>query len=120
MEDDDNNNDNSATFVSRSSTGLSAEASRLFRVYRTIANMLEKRGYMVPRDLRELTPTKFINRFGEYPNRESLTMLVVCSVLCVYKQQQPKFVLVVGRNVVEILFDPHLHHFTSFIFAGKG
>ena len=56
--------------------GLNPDASRLFRVYRTIANMLDKRGYMVPRDLREMTPMSFRERFGEYPSRESLTILV--------------------------------------------
>ena len=56
--------------------GLSPEAARLFRVYRTIANMLDKRGYMVPRALRDITPSEFKERFGEHPNRESLTILV--------------------------------------------
>lgn len=56
--------------------GLNPEASRLFRAYRTISNMLEKRGYMIPREMREMTPTTFKQRFGEHPNRESLTILV--------------------------------------------
>ena len=56
--------------------GLNQEASRLFRVYRTISNMLDKRGYMVPKDLREMTPMSFRDRFGEFPSRESLTLLV--------------------------------------------
>jgi hypothetical protein len=38
--------------------GLNPEAARLFRVYRTIGNMLDKRGYMVPKAIRELTPTE--------------------------------------------------------------
>ena len=58
--------------------GLSPEASRLFRVYKTISSMLYKRGYMVPRDMRELTPASFTEKFGESPSRESLTILVVC------------------------------------------
>ena len=57
--------------------GLSPDAARLFRVYRTMANMLEKRGYMVPKDLREITPTSFKEKFGEHPCRENLTILVV-------------------------------------------
>ena len=57
--------------------GLSPDAARLFRVYRTMANMLEKRGYMVPKDLREITPTSFKEKFGEHPSRENLTILVV-------------------------------------------
>jgi DNA-directed RNA polymerase I, II, and III subunit RPABC1 len=56
--------------------GLTPEAARLFRVYRTIANMLDKRGYMVPKTLREITPSVFKERFGEYPSRENLTILV--------------------------------------------
>jgi DNA-directed RNA polymerase I, II, and III subunit RPABC1 len=56
--------------------GLNPEASRLFRVYRTISNMLDKRGYMVPKDMREMTPASFRQRFGEFPSRDSLTVLV--------------------------------------------
>lgn len=56
--------------------GLNPDASRLFRVYRTISNMLEKRGYNVPKDLREMTPGMFRDRFGEFPSREQLTILV--------------------------------------------
>jgi DNA-directed RNA polymerases I, II, and III subunit RPABC1 len=56
--------------------GLNPDASRLFRVYRTISNMLEKRGYNVPKDLREMTPGMFRERFGEFPSREQLTILV--------------------------------------------
>jgi len=56
--------------------GLTPESARLFRVFRTIANMLEKRGYMVPKDMREMTPASFKERFGESPGRESLTVLV--------------------------------------------
>jgi DNA-directed RNA polymerase I, II, and III subunit RPABC1 len=57
--------------------GLTPEASRLFRVYKTISAMLKKRGYMVPREMREMTPADFTNKFGEHPSRESLTILVV-------------------------------------------
>mmetsp|Transcript_167 Transcript_167/g.372 ORF Transcript_167/g.372 Transcript_167/m.372 type:complete len:231 (+) Transcript_167:140-832(+) len=56
--------------------GLSPESARLFRTYRTISNMLEKRGYMVPKDLRELTPASFREKFGEHPARENMTILV--------------------------------------------
>lgn len=56
--------------------GLNQEAARLFRVYRTIASMLDKRGYMVPKFLQQITPAEFKERFGEYPNREALTILV--------------------------------------------
>lgn len=56
--------------------GLSMQAARLFRVYRTIANMLDKRGYMIPKNLRGITPAEFRNRFGDNPSRDSLTILV--------------------------------------------
>jgi DNA-directed RNA polymerase I, II, and III subunit RPABC1 len=56
--------------------GLNPDAARLFRVYRTITNMLGKRGYMVTTEMREMTPASFRERFGEFPSRESLTMLV--------------------------------------------
>ena len=56
--------------------GLGPEAARLFRVYRTISNMLDRRGYMVPKQLREITPSAFKQQFGEFPSRESLTILV--------------------------------------------
>lgn len=56
--------------------GLTPDAARLFRVYRTISNMLEKRGYMVPKDMREMTPMTFREKFGEHPSRENLTILV--------------------------------------------
>ncbi|GAX20205.1 DNA-directed RNA polymerases I, II, and III subunit RPABC1 [Fistulifera solaris] len=57
--------------------GLSPSAARLFRVYRTMANLLEQRGYMVPRELREITPAQFQQKFGnDSINRETLTLLV--------------------------------------------
>jgi DNA-directed RNA polymerases I, II, and III subunit RPABC1 len=56
--------------------GLNPEAARLFRVYRTVANMLSERGYMVPPTMREMTPAQFKMKFGEHPDRESLTVLV--------------------------------------------
>jgi DNA-directed RNA polymerase I, II, and III subunit RPABC1 len=71
----------SATAAANSGTiargGLTPEASRLFRVYKTVASMLYKRGYLVPRDMREMTPASFAAKFGEFPSRESLTILVV-------------------------------------------
>lgn len=56
--------------------GLTPAAARLFRVYRTLAQMLDKRGYLVPKALREITPESFKERFGESPSRDSLTILV--------------------------------------------
>lgn len=56
--------------------GLSPETSRMFRVYKTVSSMLNKRGYMVPKDMREMTPDKFIQKFGERPTRQDLTILV--------------------------------------------
>ena len=62
---------------------LTPDASRLFRVYKTISAMLSKRGYMVSREMRDMTPVDFTSRFGEFPTREGLTILVV-SVVCLY------------------------------------
>lgn len=62
-------------------SGLTPDASRLFRVYKTVASMLNKRGYMVPRDMREMTSTSFAAKFGESPSRESLTILVVSRLI---------------------------------------
>eukprot|EP00529_Nitzschia_sp_RCC80_P027286 CAMPEP_0113458654 /NCGR_PEP_ID=MMETSP0014_2-20120614/10035_1 /TAXON_ID=2857 /ORGANISM="Nitzschia sp." /LENGTH=243 /DNA_ID=CAMNT_0000350187 /DNA_START=174 /DNA_END=905 /DNA_ORIENTATION=- /assembly_acc=CAM_ASM_000159 len=58
--------------------GLSEEAARLFRVYRTVSNMLANRGYMVPRDLRDMTPASFKAKFGDDPHRyrDAMTLLV--------------------------------------------
>jgi DNA-directed RNA polymerase I, II, and III subunit RPABC1 len=56
--------------------GLTPEASRLFRVYKTVSAMLDKRGYIVPKDMKEITPASFTAKYGEFPTRESLTMLV--------------------------------------------
>lgn len=60
------------------STGLklSADTGRLFRVYKTVAAMLHKRGYMVPRELRDLSPAIFVQRFTDQPSRDAMTMLV--------------------------------------------
>lgn len=65
------------TRVDRGTGTLTTEASRLYRVYKTISSMLSKRGYMVSREMREMTPMDFTQRFGEYPSREGLTILVV-------------------------------------------
>lgn len=57
--------------------GLAPSAARLFRVYRTMAHLLEQRGYMVPKSLREITPAQFQQKFGnDSINRETLTLLV--------------------------------------------
>lgn len=61
--------------------GLTPDASRLFRVYKTVSAMLHKRGYMVPRDMREMTPASFTQKFGEHPSRDSLTILVVRAMI---------------------------------------
>lgn len=56
--------------------GLTPDASRLFRICKTVAAMLENRGYNVPRDTKEMTPATFTQKYGENPSRDSLTMLV--------------------------------------------
>jgi len=55
---------------------LTPSTSRLFRVYRTISSMLNKRGYMIPREYLNMTPVTFVGKFGMDPPREGLTMLV--------------------------------------------
>lgn len=60
----------------KSGVSLNPEASRLFRVYKTVSAMLHKRGYLVPRDIRDMSPATFVDKFTEIPTRESLTMLV--------------------------------------------
>ena len=67
--------------IDRGTGTLTADASRLFRVYKTISSLLSKRGYMVSREMRDMTPMDFTNRFGEFPTREGLTILVVSSLL---------------------------------------
>ena len=69
--------------IDRGTGTLTAEASRLFRVYKTISSMLSKRGYMVSREMRDMSPGDFTQRFGEFPTREGLTILVV-SIIDLY------------------------------------
>ena len=38
---------------------------------------------MVSREMRDMTPMDFTNRFGEFPTREGLTILVVSLLMCV-------------------------------------
>ena len=68
--------ENEAQNGSAAGLKMSAETGRLFRVYKTVAAMLHKRGYMVPRELRDLTPAIFLQRFTDQPSRDALTMLV--------------------------------------------
>merc|ERR1719221_1252040 len=62
--------------IDRGTSTLTADASRLYRVYKTISSLLTKRGYMVSREMRDMTPLDFTQRFGEFPSREGLTILV--------------------------------------------
>ncbi|KAL3763992.1 hypothetical protein ACHAW5_007611 [Stephanodiscus triporus] len=71
-----NDSPSGITRIDRGAGTLTTEASRLFRVYKTISSMLAKRGYMVSREMKEMTPMDFTQRFGEYPSREGLTILV--------------------------------------------
>lgn len=56
--------------------GLSAEASRMYRVRKTCYKMLNKRGYIVPEAELSMTTDDFRNKFGDSPSRETLTILV--------------------------------------------
>lgn len=55
---------------------LSAEASRFFRVRKTIVKMLAKRGYIVSEAELRMTAAEFKDKFGENPTREAMTILV--------------------------------------------
>ena len=81
MTDGDAEMDQAATSAPTLRGGLSPDASRLFRVYKTVSSMLDKRGYMVSREIKEMTPASFTQKFGADPARESLTILVVSSCL---------------------------------------
>jgi hypothetical protein len=76
-----NESSSGITRIDRGTGTLTTEASRLFRVYKTMSAMLAKRGYMVSREMKEMTPMDFTNRFGEYPSREGLTILVVSEMI---------------------------------------
>ena len=90
--------------IDRGTGTLTADASRLFRVYKTISSLLSKRGYMVSREMRDMTPMDFTNRFGEFPTREGLTILVVCLLIC------HDFILVCSLNVSYAHFLSHIYH----------
>jgi len=55
---------------------LSDQASRLFRVYKVLHSLLSKRNYAVSSNDMNLDAAGFIERFGNNPERESLTILV--------------------------------------------
>ena len=83
--------------------GLNPEASRLFRVYKTVLGMLEKRGYMIPRAIREMTPNEFVDKYGEYPSRETLTILVVSNSAAACKPIHASAYLIVACGLHSIL-----------------
>jgi len=90
--------------------GLTPDASRLFRVYKTVSAMLNKRGYMVPREMREMTPPGFTQKFGEHPSRESLTILVVSFICISWRDLEHVCYLLLtnGISVLCSLFSVHL------------
>ncbi|OQS06564.1 DNA-directed RNA polymerase I, II, and III subunit RPABC1 [Thraustotheca clavata] len=59
-----------------SGTGLNPEASRLYRVRKTVVKMLHNRGYIVSDEELRRTTDEFVQQFGENPSRENLTILV--------------------------------------------
>jgi len=54
---------------------LSAEASHLFRIRRTLLKMLKKRNYIVDEAQLEMTAESFQDQFTEQPKRSDLTIL---------------------------------------------
>lgn len=63
--------------VDASSPKLSAEGSRLFRIWKTSLKMLSKRGYTVMDEFLHMTTQEFFHRFGESPSRgEQLEIMV--------------------------------------------
>ena len=58
---------------------LSPNASKLFRIRKTVATMLRKRGYVVPERMLNVTAEDFKAEFvsgGEEPNLERMSMLL--------------------------------------------
>lgn len=56
--------------------GLSAEASKLYRVRKTCLKMLSKRGYIVPDEHIQMSTDAFMEKFGAEPSRDALSILV--------------------------------------------
>ncbi|ETV98036.1 hypothetical protein H310_09332 [Aphanomyces invadans] len=55
---------------------LNPEASKLFRVRKTVVKMLHNRGYIVSEEELHRTPEGFTAQFGENPTRDTMTILV--------------------------------------------
>jgi len=49
------------------------DTKKLYRVKRTLAEMLHDRGYKVPKEELEFTEEAFVQRYGEQPDRANLT-----------------------------------------------
>ena len=61
--------------ASGSGIALSDDASRLFRVWKVVQNMLSKRGYGVLESDQDMKRDAFVQRFGADPDRDALTIL---------------------------------------------
>ena len=55
---------------------LNPVSSRLYRIRKTVCNMLAKRGYIVPPEDSDMTPEAFVAKFGDSGSRERLGLLV--------------------------------------------
>ncbi|GMH86736.1 hypothetical protein TrVE_jg11921 [Triparma verrucosa] len=55
---------------------LTPSTSKLFRCYKVITNMLQKRKYAVLPEAVKMTPASFVSRFGVNPDRSSMTIMV--------------------------------------------
>ena len=56
--------------------GLNPGASKLFRIRKTVCKMLDKRGYEVPGEDRDMSPEDFTYKFGELPSRQAMNLMV--------------------------------------------
>lgn len=59
----------------RQETDLDAESYVCYRIMKTLYEMLHDRGYLVAQQDLNFTPDEFVEKYGEFPSRESLTIV---------------------------------------------
>ena len=55
---------------------LNPSASKLFRIRKTVCKMLDKRGYEVPQEDKEMSAEDFTYKFGDMPSRAAMSLMV--------------------------------------------